>query len=135
MNRRPAAATARPKSSAVYAIVVGCLMAAMWTFFLASGQVPELASEPVRIALHLAGEFATAALLVVSGTASLGSRPWGAVLLPFALGMLAYTVIVSPGYYAQRGEPAFAALFAVLLVLTLLFFGLAARRLLSTLPR
>ena len=135
MNRGPAAATARPKSSAVYAIVVGCLMAAMWTFFLASGQVPELASEPVRIALHLAGEFATAALLVVSGAASLGSRPWGAVLLPFALGMLAYTVIVSPGYYAQRGEPAFVALFAVLLVLTLLFFGLAARRLLSTLPR
>ena len=44
-----------------------------------------------------------------------------------------YAVIVSPGYYAQRGEWPFVALFAALLALTVLFLALAARRLLSSL--
>jgi len=124
-----------PKPSAVYAVAVGSLMAAMWLFFLASGQVPELRTEPVRIALHLAGELATAALLLLTGVATLGRRPWGAVLLPFALGLLTYTVIVSPGYYAQRGQWSFVALFAALLALTVFFLALASRRLLSALRK
>ncbi len=119
----------------MYAIIVGCLMAAMWAFFLAAGQVPELRTEPARIALHLAGELATAALLVATGAATLNRQPWGALLLPFALGLLAYTVIVSPGYYAQQGQWPFVALFAALLALTVLFLVLAARRLLSALRK
>ncbi len=36
-----------------------------------------------------------------------------------SLGMLFYTVIVSPGYFAQQGVWALVAMFAVLLVLGL----------------
>lgn len=50
-----------------YGIVVGFLMVGQWLFFLATGQVPELQTEPVRIAFHLAGEFLTALGLIVSG--------------------------------------------------------------------
>jgi hypothetical protein len=34
--------------------------------------------------------------------------------------MLLYTVIVSPGYFAEKGQWAFVAMFAVLLLLALL---------------
>jgi len=50
-----------------YGIVVGFLMLAMWSFFLATGQVPELQTEPYRIAFHLAGEFITALVLIDGG--------------------------------------------------------------------
>jgi hypothetical protein len=42
-------------------------MLAQWIFFLVSGKVPELQSEPWRIALHLLADFVTAAGLVFSG--------------------------------------------------------------------
>lgn len=35
------------------------------------------------------------------------------------IGMLFYTVIVSPGYYAEKGEWPFVGMFAVILILAL----------------
>ena len=67
-----------PESAAVFGL--------QWSFFITTGGVPELQSEPWRIALHLAAE-ATAALML----------------------------IVSPGYFAQLGQWALVAMFAVLL--------------------
>ena len=95
-------------------------MLAMWSFFLAAGQVPELETEPYRIALHLAGEFATAILLIVAGTGLLKNAHWARTLYYIAAGMLLYTLSVSPGYYAQLGQWAFVGMFAVLLLLDLL---------------
>jgi len=42
--------------------------------------------------------------------------------------MLLYTVIVSPGYFGQLGQWVFVLMFAVLVVLTVLFAVLAYRR-------
>ncbi len=44
-------------------------MIGQWGFFLATGQVPELQTEPMRIIAHLIGEFLTAILLIIGGAA------------------------------------------------------------------
>lgn len=103
------------KLAGIYGIFVGVLMFAQWAFFLATGQVPELQSKPYRIAFHLAAEFATAAGLIVAGIALLRRLAWGAASYLFFAGMLSYSVIVSPGYFAQQGQWALVGMFAVLL--------------------
>ena len=103
------------KLAGIYGIFVGVLMSAQWGFFLATGQVPELQTEPYRIAFHLAAELITAAGLVVAGVALLRRLAWGAASYLFFAGMLVYSVIASPGYFAQQGQWALVGMFAVLL--------------------
>jgi hypothetical protein len=105
--------------AALYAVAVGALMIAQWTFFLVRGQVPELETEPLRIRFHLVAEFVTAIALIGGGVGLLLAADWGRTLYLVAVGMLLYTVIVSPGYYAQRGEWPFVAMFAAILLLAL----------------
>lgn len=113
--------------TAWYSIAVGLLMLGQWKFFLASGEVPEFQTEPFRIAFHLVAEGVTAIALIASG-ASLLRRKWWAREAAFAaLGMLTYTVLVSPGYFAQLGQWPIVAMFGVLLLLTLLCYGLLGR--------
>ena len=116
------------RAAAIYAIVVGVLMFGQWAMFLIMGNVPELQTEPIRIAFHLAGEFTTAALLIAGGLGVLTLRKWGYHVFLLALGMLLYTIIVSPGYFGQLGQWIFVVMFAVLVVLTLTFGILAFRR-------
>ena len=101
------------------ALVVGVLMLAQWSFFLASDQVPELETEPLRILFHLVAEAATAIALVVAGIALRGGRRGAINLALVANGMLIYTAVVSPGYFAQQGEWALVAMFLVPLVLAI----------------
>ncbi len=98
-------------------LVIGALMLAQWSLFLAAGQVPEVHTEPVRLAFHLAAEAATAVALMAAGVALLRGRPNAWKLGLVANGMLIYTVIVSPGYFAQKGQWPLVAMFAVLLFL------------------
>jgi hypothetical protein len=116
------------KFPSIYAILVGILMLAQWAFFLATGQVPELQTEPWRIALHLAAEFATAFGMLVSGAALLRHAAWAGKAYLFCTGMLAYSVIASPGYFAQQGQWAWVGMFAVLLGLTIASVMVVARR-------
>jgi hypothetical protein len=76
-------------------------------------------TEPIRLAFHLAAEAGAALALLISGAALLGGKPWGRTCSLVALGMLMYTVIVSPGYFAQQGQWPLVGMFAVLLVLDL----------------
>lgn len=103
------------KFSAWYGIVVGFGMIAQWTFSIVSGGVPEFRTEPWRIAFHLAAEFSTALMLILSGIATLKSTTWGKTALLVGLGMVIYSEIVSPGYFAQFGQWPFVLMFAVLL--------------------
>jgi hypothetical protein len=116
------------RTAALYAIVVGILMIGEWAMFIATGQVPEFETEPIRISFHLAGEFTTAGLLVAGGIGLLSARRWGFHVFLLSMGMLLYTIIVSPGYFAQRGEWVFVGMFAVLFILTVLFVALTIRR-------
>lgn len=111
-----------------YGIGVGLLMLAQWTFFLLTGEVTELQTEPIRIAFHLAGEFVTALALIVGSIALLKQRAWGGMVYSVAAGMPLYSVIVSPGYFAQQGQWAFVGMFALLLVLALFSLARVARK-------
>lgn len=107
------------KAVSIYALVVGIMMLCMWVFFIISGSVPEFESKPWEIILHLIAEFATAILLIAAAITELKKHRLGKPLLLVGFGMLLYTVIVSQGYYAQRGEVLFVAMFLVLTVLTI----------------
>lgn len=80
-------------------------------------QIPELKTEPYRIAFHITGELLTAVLLIMAGVAVLTSLSWALPVYLVAIGMLIYTVIVSPGYFAQKRQWAWVVMFAVLLIL------------------
>jgi hypothetical protein len=104
------------KFSAWYSILVGILMIGQWGFFLGTGQVPELQTEPVRITFHLAAELITAIALIFSGYLLLKMTPLSKHLALIATGMLLYTTIVSPGYFAQSGDWPIVIMFGLLIV-------------------
>jgi peptidoglycan/LPS O-acetylase OafA/YrhL len=116
------------RATALFAIAVGAMMFAQWAFFLGAGEVTELDTEPIRISFHLAAEFLTAAALVVAGVGLTKGKTWAFPALMLALGMLSYTIVVSPGYFAQDGEYIFVAMFAVLWILTLALIFIAVKR-------
>jgi hypothetical protein len=102
-----------------YGIIVGLLLIGQWTLFIAMGQVSELRTEPIRMAFHLAAEFTTAVALIVGGIALMKRLAWGMTVYLVAIGTLICSVIVSPGYFAQRGQWFLVGLFGGLLVLAL----------------
>ena len=104
------------KFPAWYGIGVGILIIAQWAFSLHGGGVPELESAPWEIAFHLAAEMSTAVVLIIGGISALRSTAWSKPVLLLGLGMVIYSEIVSPGYFAQLNQWAFVAMFAVLLL-------------------
>ncbi|HSF82852.1 MAG TPA: hypothetical protein VLA49_16580 [Anaerolineales bacterium] len=104
---------------ALFGIVVGLIMIGEWTIFYLTRQIPELETEPIRIGFHLAGELATALCLIAGGIGLLSGASWGSRILTVAIGMLFYTALVSPGYFAQRGKWQWLGVFAVLILLGL----------------
>ena len=107
------------KFTGIYSLIIGTMMIMQWAFFIITGQVPELQTEPIRIAFHLVAEGVTALALILSGIGLLGNRTWGRNAAFIALGMLLYTSLVSPGYFAQQGSWPLVGLFVVILALAL----------------
>jgi hypothetical protein len=103
------------KFPAWYGIGVGVLMIVQWTFSILAGGVPEFKSAPWEIGFHLAAEMSTALVLITGGIAVLRSTIWSRQILLLGLGMVMYSEIVSPGYFAQLNQWGFVAMFAVLL--------------------
>jgi hypothetical protein len=102
---------------AVFSIVVGIAMIGQWLLSYQSNQIPELVSEPIRIGFHIAGEIVTALMLIAGGIGFLLETSWGLFVYLVALGMLFYTAIVSPGYFAQKGQWLWVGFFAILIVM------------------
>lgn len=67
-----------PVSAGIDAIVVGSLMIIMWSIFVATG-------------------------LVIGGALTIRIIRLGVPILLFSMGLLMYTLIVSPGYYIEGG--------------------------------
>jgi len=107
------------KLLALYSILVGAAMIAMWCVFYALNAIPEVIDKPWEIAMHLAAELTTAALLIFSGLGLLARAGWAMRVNLFATGMLVYTLIQSPGYYLERHGLAFVAMFALCFAATL----------------
>ncbi len=106
--------------AAWYAIVCGAFMLILWGLLLLTGQVPNLESELFALAFHWGAELLTALALIAGGLGLWRARRWAAWAYPLALGMLLYSLINSPGFYAQRQEWGMVGLFATLLALTAL---------------
>jgi hypothetical protein len=105
---------------AIFAIVVGIGMIGQWAVSYASKQIPELTSEPIRIWFHIAGEMVTAITLIVSGIGLLAVAPWAPTLFFVSIGMLLYTAIVSPGYFAQKGQWIWVLIFGLVITLAII---------------
>ena len=112
----------------VSSISIGALMLIQWLFFLATGNVPELDTAPVSISFHLAIEFMTAFALIVTGILLQASKREIWILSAFAQGMLGYTVVNSPGYFAQNDEYALVIMFAFLLVISITNLSILYRK-------
>ena len=69
---------------------------------MATANVPELQTEPIRIAFHLAGEFTTAALLIAGGLGLLRLRRWGYHVFLLALGVLLPDVLAPHLHFFAR---------------------------------
>jgi hypothetical protein len=94
-------------------------MVAQWGLSFLSRQIPELESEPIRIGFHIAAEMVTAILLLIGGTGLLAGAPWSRDISLLGMGMLFYTAIVSPGYFAQKGQWGWLGVFAAIIILGL----------------
>ena len=104
------------KYPAWYGLGVGMLMIAQWAFSIISDGVPEFQTAPWEIAFHLAAELSTALVLIIGGIAALKSVAWSRQFLLLGLGMVIYSEIVSPGYFAQLDQWALVVMFALLLL-------------------
>ena len=104
------------KFSAWYGIGIGCLIILQWIFFVATSAVPEFQTTPWAIGFHMVAELLLAGALLISGVATLRLKSWSEKMLLVALGMAIYSEINSPGYFAQLGQWALVAMFALLLV-------------------
>ena len=105
------------KFSAIFSISLGLGMIGQWTMSFVSKQIPELKTEPIRIWFHIAAEVVTAILLIISGVGLLTQTDWCRNLFFIAMGMLFYTAIVSPGYFAQKGQWGWLVMFSVILIM------------------
>lgn len=108
------------KFAAIFSIIVGMGMITQWAMSYLSNQIPELKTEPIRIRFHLAAEIATALALALSGVMLLLGANLGKETYLIATGMLLYTAIVSPGYFAQKGAWIWVLIFVMLIALALI---------------
>jgi len=111
--------------AATYSMLVGFSMIAMWSSFYFANAIPELKTEPIRVSLHITAEIATGVCLIVGAFGLYRSREWGVKVFLVSMGMLLYTSIVSPGYYAQKGVTEFVLMFAIITVVSVAFIALS----------
>jgi hypothetical protein len=118
--------------AAIFAIIIGILMIAQWTISILKKQVagPEIGlvgRGRTEMAFHWVAEFSTAVLLLISGFGLILNTGWGLTVFLIATGMLIYTVINSPGYFAQQRKWPMIIMFAVILVLAIVSLILVIR--------
>lgn len=88
----------------VLVLGAGVGVAGFWTFALATDRVDALGDFGSSRTNHIVAEYATAAVALAAGIARLADDGTTAatVLTAVALGMIAYAVLQSTGYYRQK---------------------------------
>lgn len=104
---------------ATYSLIIGIAMIGMWSMFYLTGSIPELTTEPMRVSMHILAEITTGILLIFSAWALFAKKKFAFNVFLISMGMLFYTLIASPGYYADRGNILFVGMFICLFFLTL----------------
>jgi hypothetical protein len=96
--------------AAIYSILIGVSIIGMWTILYINGSIPEFDTEPMRIGMHLVAEIATGIILILGAYGLLSNKRWGYNIYLISMGMLIYTLLVSPGYYAEKGNYLFVGM-------------------------
>jgi hypothetical protein len=112
------------RGTALFSIICGALLLALWTTLFATGQVTDIAERPVAYAFHLTAEALTALLLILSGVAVLRQAAYARRLFYFAGGMLFIAAMGMLVFYVQDGYPPFIVLGALVVGLTVAFLRL-----------
>lgn len=108
------------KVASGYSFLIGISMIGMWIFFYASGSIPELATEPIRISMHILAEVITAVMLIIGGVGFFFNKKWGKDIYLISMGMLIYTLIQSPGYFMETKDYGMVVMFGIMIVLALI---------------
>lgn len=100
-------------------------MIGMWTSFYFANAIPELETEPIAYrAAHHHGKchwhFLDDRWVRASRKPETGSR---AYLL--SMGMVLYTLAVSPSYYAEKGVVEFVGIFVIFIIISIVFIALS----------
>ena len=109
------------KIKAVYSIVVGISILALWIMLFLTGQIPELETELFRISFHIFSELLLAIILVISGIGLLRKSKTAEKLFLLAMGLLLYSVINAAGYYGQNGDYTMVIMFSVVCFASVFF--------------
>lgn len=112
------------KLAAVYCLFMGISMFGIWVMFYLTGSIPEIYTKPIELGFHIAAEIITAIILIISGIGLLIRKNWSYEIYLLSMGMLVYTLIMSPGYFAQKGELAFVAMFSVFIFIAIILISL-----------
>jgi len=102
-----------------FCLFMGVSMIGIWVMFYLTGSIPEVQTKPIELGLHIAAEMLTAIVLITSGIGLVKRRGWARDIFSISMGMLLYTLIMSPGYFAQRGELAFVGMFSLFIIIAL----------------
>ena len=118
--------------SAVYALLVGVLMIAQWTLTILKKQVAGPEEGPagrgkIEMAFHWTAEFGCALVLIAAGIALLLQTTWSKPIFYVGSGMLVYSLINSPGFFAQQRKWTLVAMFALLLALAVVSLVMISR--------
>jgi hypothetical protein len=116
------------KLSSIIAIFIGISMIGFWLVAILFVGIPEMKTDSVEIRLHIIAELVTGILLLIGAWGLLRNKGWARDAHLFTLGMLTYTLIVSPGYYFDKGIYPMAVMFGVLLITAICLTIIGFRR-------
>lgn len=105
----------------IYCIFIAICMIGDWGFLLATGNVPEVKTEPLQTVLHISSELATAGILLLSAIGSIKKRIWAEKLFMLANGALLYSAATAAGYFIQSKDYAMLIMFSIIFVLSVFF--------------
>ena len=111
--------------AATYSVFVKVSMIGMGTSFYFANAIPELETEPIRIILHITAEIATGVSLMLGGYGLYRNLKWESRVYLLSMGMLLYTLAVSPGYYAQKEVIEFVWMFVTFIIISIVFIALS----------
>ena len=114
------------KIVALYSLLTGVSMAAVWTIYFFTGTVFGVEPPASGLCFHIAAEFVTAAFLTFAGIAFFAGSKYARHTFFAGIGMLIYAVVNSPGMYA--GGPHYGFMLSVFFssfIFAALFFVLA----------
>lgn len=109
------------KMASVFSIFIGTSMISMWIIFCFTDSIPELRTKPIELGMHIFAEILTATLLIIGAIGLLLKTKWGPHTYLVSMGMLLYTLIMSPGYFLQKGETSFVIMFALFIAVAIYF--------------